>query len=265
MTAQLKQTGLDYEFITAVDGRDVDLSDATIVHPSRATRNAPVFTGPVPEADPYVPFPAGTAGAALSHLSVYKKMLGDGMNAALVLEDDVVLPPDVASLSDAVVDHLSGSEVVLLSYNSLMPCEMSRQGVIELPTSRVLALPIDILQPRSGAGYIITREACERMIRCIPPIRSHADDWRFFYREGMLDRVRCVVPLPIHKSHTLPSTIGSYSLRGGLRARIVEPLVRGNLPLVHQAIGYRRRRIHRKWSRAEFVDGPFRERPSRFE
>ena len=37
ITAELKKTGLDYEIITAVDGRDLDLRDPTIVDPSLLT------------------------------------------------------------------------------------------------------------------------------------------------------------------------------------------------------------------------------------
>ena len=34
MTAELKKTGLDYEIITAVEGRDLDLGDPAIVDPT---------------------------------------------------------------------------------------------------------------------------------------------------------------------------------------------------------------------------------------
>ena len=34
ITAELKKTDLDYEIITAVDGRDLDLRDTTIIDPS---------------------------------------------------------------------------------------------------------------------------------------------------------------------------------------------------------------------------------------
>ena len=71
---------------------------------------------------------------------------------------------------------------------------------MRLPAVRLLALPVDIKQPRSTGAYIITREACERMIKRLLPIRAHADAWRFFYREGALDRLRCVAPLPFRKT-----------------------------------------------------------------
>jgi glycosyl transferase family 25 len=250
ITAELKKTGVDYEITTAVDGRELDLSDPAIVVPSLATKTVSMV---------------GAAGCALSHLNAYKKIIADGLDAALVLEDDVILPSDLGILADAVADHLTGAEVVLLSYSTpYPPCKLSREGSIRLPSSRRLALPIDINQWLMSSGaYIITREACERMIDCVLPVRVPTDDWRFFYREGALDRVRCVTPVPAPNNYKLVSTIGSYTLGSGLRARLLWPLVNHKIPVLYQALSYRRQRIQRRWSRSELVDMPFMEKPSR--
>jgi glycosyl transferase, family 25 len=258
ITAELKKTGLDYEIVTAVDGRDLDLGDPTIVDPS------------LPYIDPSLPIvdtglAAGTAGAALSHLSVYRKIIDDGRDKALVLEDDVILPGDVGRLAEAVASRLAGAEVALLSYDSAEPCKMSREGSVNLPDARLLALPIDIRQPSSGGAYIITRDACERMIKGLLPIRVQADTWWLFYREGFIDRVRCVVPMPVFKNPKFISTIGSYSLGTGVRGRLAGKLTRHKIPLLHQALSCRRQRIFRQHNQSELVDMPFVERPSRLE
>ena len=250
ITAELKKIGLDYEIVTGVDGRDLDLHDTTSIDPSFLTR---------------IVCPAGSAGAALSHQSVYRKIIADGVDKALVLEDDAMLPADLGSLADAVADQLTGAEVALLSVDSPDLFTMSLEGSTPLPAGRLLALPIDINQPRSAGAYIITREACERMIKCMVPIQVQADTWWFFYREGVLDRVRCVTPLPVFKSPKFTSTIGSYSLGDGVRARLIGPLVRHKIPILHQALSYRRQRIHRQWHQSELVDMPFIEKPSRLE
>lgn len=258
ITAELRKTRLDYEIVTAVDGRDLDVNDRAIIDPS------------LPYIDPSLPvvdsgLAAGTAGAALSHLSVYRQIIAEGLDAALVLEDDVLLPVDLASLADAVAGQLCGAEVALFSVDSPEPCKVGRGGSVPLPPARLLALPIDIRQPRSAAAYIITREACERMTKCLPPVRVQADSWWWFYREGLLDRVRCVVPLPVAKSPQFTSTIGSYSLGSGIRGRLAGAVGRHKIPLLHQALRYRRQRILRQWSRAEIVDAPFIDKPSRLE
>jgi glycosyl transferase, family 25 len=248
MKAELAKAGVDYEIIRGVDGRDLDLHDPATVDPSLFARSS---------------FPAGMAGCALSHLSTYQKILADGREAALVLEDDVTLPPDLGSLADAVAGHLSGAEVVLLNYDSKHTCKMSLEGSVHLPSARQLVLPIDVRQPASSAAYLITLEACKRMSESVLPVRASPDDWWFFYREGALDRVRCVMPLPVVKSPEFESTIGHYSLGNGLKARLLEPFVRLAAPLMHQVISYRRQRIYRQWTRSEFVDMPFVEKPSR--
>lgn len=250
IVAELAKTGLEYDIVTAVDGRTIDVCDRKIVDPSLPTKGE---------------LEAGTVGAALSHLRVYEKVIEDGLDTALVLEDDLILPADLDSLAEAVAAQLAGAEVALLSYDSPDPCRMSTSEAAAMPGDRVLALPIDIHQPRSGGAYVITREACERMIKCVLPVRVQADTWAFFYDLGALDRVRCVVPLPVRKHPGFASTIGSYAFRTGLRARLVAPVVRRKIPVVHQLLCYRRKRIYRQWGRSELVDLPFIAKPSRLD
>jgi glycosyl transferase family 25 len=249
--AQLERTGIEYEIVTAVDGRELDLDDASLIDPA-------IFA--------LTQFRAGTAGAALSHQSIYRKIIADGLDRALVLEDDVTLPEDMGSLADAVAKQLVGAEVALLSYDAWEGCKLSTEGSVPLPAERLLALPIDISQPRSGGAYIITREACERMLKNFPPVRVNPDDWWFFYREGILDRVRCVAPLQVRKTAKLESTLGSYSLGNSVRGRVVYALVKRKIPVIHQMAVRRRQRIYREWGRAaEVVDMPFVEKPSRLD
>ena len=250
MTAELEKTGLDYEIVTGVDGRELDLNDSTLVAPTLLAKND---------------FPAGTAGCALSHRRVYQRILADGLDKALVLEDDVTLPADLGRVVDAVSPHLHGAEVALLEYGSPEICTLSREGSVALPCSRVLALPIDINQLMNAAAYVITRDACERMTAGGLPLQANADDWAFFYGESWLDRVRCVYPLTVTKSAQFESTIGFYSLGRGLKARIVAPLVHRKIPLLHQLVLYRRQRILRERSRTELVEAPFVDKPSRLD
>jgi glycosyl transferase family 25 len=249
IVAQLEKIGMDYELVTAVDGQELDLHDTATIDPAFLK----------------VEHSAGAAGCALSHLNVYAKMVADGLDRAVVLEDDVVVPADLASVAAAVAEQLTGAEIALLSFDNPEPIRMSTEGAVRLPAERLLALPIDISQPRSSAAYVITREACERLVKTVTPVRVLADAWWHFYREGALDRVRCVAPLAVRKSPKYTSTIGFYSLGSGLRARLVEPVVRGKFPGLSQALSYRRERIYRQLIRTEFVAVPFIEKPSRLD
>jgi glycosyl transferase, family 25 len=250
IVAELQRTGLTYEIIPAVDGRTLDLDDTTLIDPLLASRS---------------PFVAGAAGCALSHFYAYQKIIEDGRDRALILEDDVRLPADLSDLAAEVAGHLTGTEVALLNYSSCPPGPLgiASDGSLDLQSSRLLALPIDVRQLVNAGAYVITRDACERMVERLLPIRIPADGWQLFYEEGILDRVRCVLPQPVAKSPKFESTIGLYSLGNGVKARLVGPLVRHKIPLLHQAIRYRRQRIMRNWDRAEVVDRPFVEKPSR--
>jgi glycosyl transferase, family 25 len=248
ITGQLDQLGIDYEMMTAVDGRDLNLEDENIISPSFFEK---------------VVLPVGSAGAALSHLAVYRKIIEDGLDMALVLEDDVVLPDDLGSLADSVGEELAGAEIALISVDSPQPCKMSTEGTVPLAHSRFLALPIDVNQPLSGGAYVITREACERMVKNALPIRTVADAWGFYYQEGNFDRVRCVVPVSVHKNHNIGSTMGSYSLGQSALGRIMAYLINRKIPVFRQVLAYRREKIYRRIRLTEFTDEPFIERPSR--
>ena len=77
---------------------------------------------------------------------------------------------------------MSGAEVVLLNFHSYRPCRLTRAGAVQLPSSRLLAQ----LLHEGGAGstgcYLITREACARMVKTFLPARTVADDWALFRR-----------------------------------------------------------------------------------
>jgi len=248
VTAELKKAGVSYQILEGIDGRDLDLADPATVAPSLLTS---------------FPFPAGVAGCALSHLRAYQAILADGLDSALVLEDDVILPAGLGNLIDAVADQMTEAEVALLNYERVR--RMSLKGSTGLPSDRLLALPLDVRQPTSAAAYLITRKACERMNERMPPVQVEADTWGFFYQQGLLDRVRCVFPMAVSKSPVFASTIGPYFLGNGLKARYLMPLARRKIPLVHQALAYRRQRLWRHLTQSEVVDMPFVEKPSRLE
>ena len=250
ITQELRKTGLGFDIVTGVDGRGLDLDDRAMIAPELLAKND---------------FPAGAAGCALSHLEVYRKVIADGREHAIVLEDDVTLPADLASIVDQVIPHMTGAEVALLNYGSKDGLGLGREGCISLSPSSVLALPIDVTGLVNAAAYVITRAACERMSERLLPLRANADDWGFLYKEGVLDRIRCVVPIPVTKSAAFESTIGLYSLGDGVMPRLVQALLRLRIPVLHGVVLHRRQRILRRWERSEVVDAPFAAKPSRLD
>ncbi len=242
IVAGLERVGQDYEIFVAVDGHALDFSD-----PAVSGQLEPGFL------DKFRP---GEAGCALSHINVYRKILADGLDRALVLEDDVILPPELPDIAEAAAECLEGAEVALLCFDSDENeiVRLSRRDAMDLPAGRQLVSPLEVSQLLSTAGYVITREACERMINLAVPVQTKADGWWLFQQIGALDRVRCVVPLGVHKDPGFGSTIG-YNAETSLKARALALINRYDPGLVKWAVAYRRQRIHRRHTRVEFVEG----------
>ena len=243
ITAQLATHGIDYEIVEAVDGRELDLADPEVVNSI-----APSFRA----AEWFLPT---HVACAMSHLSAYRKVLDAGLPWALVMEDDVTIPAGLPAIAEAVAAQLTGAEVALLNFDSDQVVKVSGLGTAELPSGHELVLPLDVHVPVSAAGYVITREACERITRGALPIRAKIDDWGHVYDERMIDGLRCVVPLAIMKDPSFGSTIGYYA-DDSIKARVLKLSSRLKLPVLKRAVARRRERIWRKYRQVEYVNEP---------
>jgi len=265
MVRQLSKTQLSYRFIRATDWRETDLDDPKLLDPEWMAEQTGQGMRP------------GSVGAALSHLDAYRKILADGADYGLVMEDDITLPADLAELVDAVQPHMTGAEVVLLNFHSILlgdrapyqlvrggsvlnvdlgPCQVSTAGSVDLPSSRSLVQIAESCFPSSGGCCLITRKACERRLQTGLPIRDYADEWPIFYWNGVIDRVRCVTPMPVINSPAFRTTIDHYR-SGSVQARIREFVARARIPILYQALALRRTKTFRRlgWDgRFEFVD-----------
>jgi glycosyl transferase family 25 len=237
---QLGKTQVYYEIVKAVDGRDLDLNDTRIVDPAFAATSAA--------------YP-GAVGCALSHLEVYRRILDGGLERACVLEDDVMLPADLGVLTDAIAQHMRGAEVVLLNFQGQEPCLITKAGAAQLPSSRLLVQFADEGQVASTGGYLITREACARIMKTSLPVRTAADNWDLFHREGAIDRLRCVVPMPVVQIPAFRTTM-NCPRQGSLYASLREAIASSRVPILRQALSFRRRRYLGRYAvgRAEFVE-----------
>lgn len=248
MIAELARTGIDYEFVQAVDGRELDpASAAEMVAPEALASHW---------------YRSGVLGNYLSRLRAYRMILADGRDMALVLEDDVKVPADIGELVDALGAHLAGAEVALLTYDHRKTLLMSRHDAIGLPSGRALALPIGAHHLMSGAAYVITREACERFAARMLPLQARTDDWWYFYQAGFFDRLRCVMPASVAKCGSFASTIDRRAPTSP-RMRIRDAAIRYRLAPIVRAIAFRRELIYRRGGRVRLVDAPLAKEPSR--
>ncbi|MEH6497010.1 MAG: glycosyltransferase family 25 protein, partial [Pseudomonas marincola] len=82
MTQRLAGTGFNFQFFEAVDGHSFD------------AHNTPEYDGKRRRQYFGRDLTAGEIGCLLSHRALYKKMLEENIERALILEDDTILTDD---------------------------------------------------------------------------------------------------------------------------------------------------------------------------
>ena len=205
MEEQLAGQDLEHEFVAAVDGQSLRPEERSAPH-----------------------LPAGIEGCALSHVEAYRRVCADGEAMGLVLEDDAVLPARLGDLLNALEPHLTRAEVALLHYLSVNPCPLTLCDAVEVVDGARLLYPLNAGQLKSVAAYVITREACERMINFALPIHTWPDAFNEFARDDVYERVRCVFPRPVVVETDFKSTVGYAD---GLLATVVpKRRVLGDVP-----------------------------------
>jgi glycosyl transferase family 25 len=241
MVDQLRSAGVEYEFIEAIDGRELDLNDSDTVSPVSLGRGQ-LQSGDWGGDRSW----SGVVGCALSHFKAYHKILADGADAALVLEDDVMLPADIRQIIAAAAVHLAGADVVLLHYGNVnVACSrglrLSRATAVHLTGARILAFPAEIADVSGAGAYLVTREACEFMTRVVLPVRVPADDWAFFFAKDALRSIRCIAPVPVEIDPKFQTTI-DHAVPWSLQT--FRHKTADTIPFVRQALTRRRQRAN---------------------
>ncbi|EMI5492228.1 glycosyltransferase family 25 protein [Providencia stuartii] len=155
MQSQLEKTHLSYEIINAVRG--TGLSNKEIQSLVYDYPNCKLTKGEI--------------GCALSHLSVYKIMIEKNISHALVLEDDTIIPVDIADTLNKIkkIDNQKKANVYLLSrVHSYIENKKLKSNIY----SAYNAL--------GTHAYVINRKAAENMILAQTPIFYEADMWWYF-------------------------------------------------------------------------------------
>ena len=78
MINEMKKTNLEYEFFDAVNGRNIRNIDEIYLREDSLKKIRKILT-------------YGEIGCAMSHLLIYKKMIDENIEQALILEDDIIV------------------------------------------------------------------------------------------------------------------------------------------------------------------------------
>lgn len=181
MHAQLDLPGMPpHRILDAVDGRRLDAAQLAALHdPAAARRHAGrALTRP-------------EIGCALSHLAAYRHIAEQGLQVALVLEDDALLGRQFLGLLDRLVPLMDPAQpqAILLSHVE----RFSGWGPRRVDKIHCLYRPY---LAYGAHAYLITLAGARAMLSALQPVRTVADDWRYFMKAGVL-QVSALIPYAV--------------------------------------------------------------------
>lgn len=163
MQALLKDFPYPWEFFEAVDGREIkNLSE--VYNETKAIH----FSGKA--------LTRGEVGCALSHLDIYKKMIDENIDKALILEDDIILEKKFLELITVLNKKKLHNDVILLG-------QSDDKAIIKFFGEKITDKYKLLQVVHSGYGtyaYMIDIEAAKKIIKFNTPIKRTADAWAFF-------------------------------------------------------------------------------------
>ena len=210
MESVLAAAGLQAEYIDAVDGTALTAAQRARYDVDRALR---VYGRPLSDNE---------LGCHLSHLEAYQRLLDEGLDLALVLEDDIETDGDLrVLLGSLIADRQPPWHVLRLQSTKTTVIEGSRPATRGLPIQRHGGRVVSRLRSGvlGGCGYLITREGAARMLRYADrpfmPIDQAIDR---YWENGITPYV--LRPFPIRQCDAIQSAIGDRPGKPDLGWRI---------------------------------------------
>lgn len=212
--ARLDALGLPFEFFDAIRGTDLDYKNAEYYDRKRRLKYFGRDLLP------------GEIGCLLSHRGVCQKMVEDGVDVALVLEDDVTLSHDIKDILEQIMAHpkkwdllrfLGNKKPFSKGYRKLDAVN-DQHNFVRIPTV-----------PGGAYGYMLTQKAAKVLVEhteksYFPIDTIHGRVW-----QTGLD-VYAFYPSPIYVDQSQETTIGDERFDKTLQisgvAKLVYPLNR---------------------------------------
>lgn len=159
------------EIIPAIDGRSLSSEQLDkLTHPIYASGMT-----------------KGEIGCALSHYYIYKKMVSENIDAALILEDDVKLSDTLPEILTWYNSHNNTRpEVILLSEAD----KYITSPYIEINSNLKV---VKVTEAVFTHAYLINKAAAARLVEFLFPVWLEADRWTFIRECGVVD-IKAVIP-----------------------------------------------------------------------
>jgi len=169
---QLNNLNISYEIFNAVDGRKLSQNDKDeLYNKDKAIK----YTGN--ELTP------GEIGCSLSHKAVYKKMIEEDIERAVILEDDIILRPDFNTIVP-YFDNISLKGYVIKleraygsnkSEDNIKTTKFTLWHKKNINNDYFIGQPL--FSPYLTWGYYIDKIAAKALYKSMPKVYLTADKW----------------------------------------------------------------------------------------
>ena len=187
LTKLLKKTPFQFQFISIND--DLELSPVAIAKNHDSKKTIDSFGRD---------FSRGELASTLNHLLSYKHFLDSENDLAIILEDDADFIVDefiiVIERLIKIIDKKKPQVYLLtpvISYLNYNLKNLSENYMV-----------VKVIQSWDSSGYIVNREAAEKMINANSKSWFIADDWVRYKRHAKVD-VFCIIPAIIKQNLNL--------------------------------------------------------------
>ncbi len=182
----------------------------------------------------------GEVGCLLSHMAAWRTLIDEGLEAAVVFEDDVVLGADASAVLAALTLPAAPTMVKLESW--FTPTVVARQPSRQLTDRTALhALHAD---HRGAAAYALNAAAARVLLRRLGEAPSRADVLPFS-PQGLRGEIAILqaVPAPFMQEGFLPAERRDDRLRSVLADERWEKELARHRPLTERLVGRAARTI----------------------
>ncbi len=154
----LAKMGINAEVITAVEGAKLDLEKLKTdgIYDERAADEAFSRQLTLPE-----------IGASLSHANIYKKIIDENIDKAIILEDDVMFCDDAANIFRGMLNDVPDDWDVIQLYYTCKDYEKITDHVALFRSEKCI--------PVGAPGYMIRRSGAKKILDKVYPVRYPAD------------------------------------------------------------------------------------------
>lgn len=155
-----KKANIEFEIIDAVDGTVLSAQEISeLVYKSELNY-----------------LTKSEIGCALSHQKIYKKILEDNLNAAIIMEDDAVICGNVNKLIGNLSDIAKEKKRMVILLQRTNKVYKNRKIVINEECSAYESHNATLAH-----GYFLTQSAAKTLLKINTPIIKPADAWLSFY------------------------------------------------------------------------------------